>query len=81
MTSTSEQPFDSCQLSVFGCCPDGYTAATGVNLEGCIGVDFDNCTLNGAENNTSKLFLYLFFYLSIVTGYIVNHNKVNNRIQ
>jgi len=35
VTSTSEQPTDSCQLSEFGCCPDGVTSASGYNLEGC----------------------------------------------
>jgi len=52
--STSEQPRDSCELSEFGCCPDGVTAATGFNLEGCYGVNFDNCTYNENENNTGK---------------------------
>lgn len=58
VTSTSEQPFDSCQLSVYGCCPDGVTAATGSNLEGCIGVDFDNCTFNEDQNITGKDFRF-----------------------
>lgn len=54
ITSTSEQPKDSCEFSEFGCCPDGVTAATRINLEGCIGVDFDNCTFSENENNTGK---------------------------
>lgn len=55
VTSTSEQPFsDSCQLSEFGCCPDDVTAATGINLEGCYGIDFNNCT-GGNENDTGNV--------------------------
>lgn len=57
VSSTSEQPFDSCMLSTFGCCPDGVTAAVGYNLEGCSGVDFDNCTYN--ENDTGKLIIII----------------------
>lgn len=52
VTSTSEQPTDSCQFSEFGCCPDGTSSASGYNLEGCVGVDFDNCTYN--ENDTGN---------------------------
>jgi len=52
VTSTSEQPIDTCQLSEFGCCPDGVTSASGFNLEGCLGIDFDNCTYN--ENDTGN---------------------------
>lgn len=55
VSTTSEEPSDSCQLSEFGCCPDGVTGATGYNLEGCFGVDFDNCTYG--ENNTGKLII------------------------
>lgn len=52
ITSTPEPATDSCQLSEFGCCPDGVTSASGYNLEGCMGVDFDNCTYN--ENDTGN---------------------------
>lgn len=54
-STTSEEPIDSCQLSEFGCCPDGVSSAAGYNLEGCVGVDFDNCTYG--ENNTGKLII------------------------
>lgn len=55
VTSTSEQPIsDSCQLSEFGCCPDEVTAAAGINLEGCNGIDFNNCTF-GNENDTGNV--------------------------
>jgi hypothetical protein len=55
VSTTSEEPSDSCQLSEFGCCPDGVTGAAGYNLEGCLGIDFDNCTYG--ENNTGKLII------------------------
>lgn len=62
VSSTSEQTItDSCQLSEFGCCPDGVTSAKGFNLDGCLGVDFDNCTDN--ENNTG-MFNYIFLNLN-----------------
>lgn len=56
VSSTTEQPTDSCQLSEFGCCPDGVSTALGFNLEGCIGIDFDNCTYNenGAGNSENN---------------------------
>lgn len=54
MKSTSELPFDSCQSSEFGCCPDGSSAATGFNLEGCMGINFENCTYGENENDTGK---------------------------
>lgn len=55
VTSTSEQPTsDTCQLSEFGCCPDDVTAATGINLQGCYGIDFNNCT-GGNENDTGNV--------------------------
>lgn len=54
MPSTTEESTSPCLTSEFGCCPDGVTSATGVNLEGCIGIDFDNCTYSGNENDTGK---------------------------
>lgn len=63
VSSTSEQTItDSCQLSEFGCCPDGATAASGYNLEGCLGVDFDNCTDNP---NNIGLSTYFYFFLNL----------------
>lgn len=56
LTSTSELPSDTCAFSTFGCCPDRVTAAGGYNLEGCDGVDFDNCTYS--ENDTGKTNYY-----------------------
>lgn len=53
MSSTSEEPYDTCKLSYYGCCPDGVTEAVGHNFEGCLGVDFDNCT--GTGNDTGKI--------------------------
>ncbi|XP_050439361.1 papilin isoform X2 [Adelges cooleyi] len=51
VSSTTELNYDSCQSSEYGCCLDGVTSATGNNLEGCVGVDFDNCTLNGNDTD------------------------------
>lgn len=53
ISPTSEQPYDSCQSSIFGCCPDGVTEALRYDLEGCLGVDFNNCTDDG--NDTGKI--------------------------
>lgn len=53
ISSTSEQTVDSCQLSKYGCCPDGVSEAIGNNFEGCEGIDFDNCTTY--ENDTSNV--------------------------
>lgn len=55
VSTTSEEPNDTCHFSEFGCCPDGVSAADGYNLEGCLGVDFDNCTYG--DNNTGILII------------------------
>lgn len=56
MSSTSEQPVtESCQLSEYGCCPDGVSPAVGNNFEGCLGVDFDNCTSNGNDTGRANI--------------------------
>lgn len=54
ISTTSEEPIDSCQNSRFGCCPDQVTAAAGYNLEGCNGIDFDNCTYSGNDTDSGK---------------------------